>query len=230
MNLEGAIVSISRRRRAYRGLARRASVASLAVTGPGDAGGDVGRAAAGPSAGRPGTGRSWRNALAPAATPATRRRRVHRPRAGSTFSNTISEAFRQATRSTPAGRRARTPRMLEIDRAAFDDFWEIDDDALAPSRSGHADRPSPHRAERRRRRVRAVRAAGTDGYVQRSRSIPSAQGRGLGRCAPRSTGCMATSDRGTFRAFVNTQSDNDPHAVGPGWRRSRQRRDLGRSP
>lgn len=112
------------------------------------------------------------------------------------------------TRRTRRAVRAERPRLLEIDRAAFDEFWHLDDDALR-----QAARATPSAHVRVTTGERALgyglfgRAA-TDGYVQRLAVDPEAHGRGLGGALV-VDGLHWLRDRGALRAFVNTQSDND---------------------
>ena len=112
------------------------------------------------------------------------------------------------TRRTRRALRTERPRMLEIDRAAFDEFWFLDDDAL---RQATRATPSAH--------LRVTSGdptvgyalfgrAGTDGYLQRLAVDPAAQGQGCG-AALVVDGLHWLRARGALRAFVNTQAEND---------------------
>ncbi len=84
------------------------------------------------------------------------------------------------TRRTRRAVRAERPRLLEIDRAAFDEFWHLDDDAL---RQASRATPSAHLARhhgRARARIRAVRP----GRHRRLRATARSRPRGA-RARPR---------------------------------------------
>ena len=98
--------------------------------------------------------------------------------------------------------------LLATDRAAFDDFWELDDDGLrqaARATPSSQLRIGPSRAPTG---YALFGRAGNDGYVQRLAVHPEAQGDGLGR-ALLADGLRWLQRRGAVHAYVNTQSDND---------------------
>ena len=114
----------------------------------------------------------------------------------------------RATRRTRRAQRADRAAILEIDRAAFDDFWRFDDAALH-----EATRATP----RSHLRVAAPNGrpcayglfglAANNGYVQRLAVAPSDQSIGLGR-ALLGDGLHWLQRQGATRALVNTQHDN----------------------
>jgi len=103
-------------------------------------------------------------------------------------------------------RRDLTP-VLEVDHAAFEEFWRFDEPALHDAMSA-----TPHRV------LRVTRAqpiegyalsglAGSRGYLQRLAVAPASAGRGIG------AGLLLDALRwmrwrGAIEAFVNTQADN----------------------
>jgi [ribosomal protein S18]-alanine N-acetyltransferase len=109
--------------------------------------------------------------------------------------------------TTRRATRADVPAIVDIDAAAFDDFWRFDELALR-----EATRATP-RAHTRVGPTGALLGyalfgrAGTTGYVQRLAVIPDEQGSGLGR-ALLGDGLVWLHAHGATRALVNTQEDN----------------------
>jgi ribosomal protein S18 acetylase RimI-like enzyme len=116
--------------------------------------------------------------------------------------------------SAPSGNtrratRADRSRLIEIDAAAFDEFWRFDELALR-----EAVRATP------RAHVLVAPPTGTEGgyalfgrsgltgYVQRLAVDPAAQGQGLGRSLL-GDGLRWMQTHGATRAMVNTQEDNE---------------------
>jgi ribosomal protein S18 acetylase RimI-like enzyme len=105
--------------------------------------------------------------------------------------------------------RSDRPRLLEVDAAAFDEFWRFDSFAFK-----EAERATP------RSHVRVAPEAGepcgyglfgraaTAGYVQRLAVSPDAQRRGFGR-ELLTDGLRWLRAHGARRVYVNTQEDND---------------------
>jgi ribosomal protein S18 acetylase RimI-like enzyme len=115
---------------------------------------------------------------------------------------------RPSRRTRRAGRVDRE-QIVDVDAAAFEEFWHFDELALA-----EAMRATPHRQTR----VTEITAgevagyglfgrSGMNGYVQRLAVAPAAQGRGLGR-ALLHDGLGWLREHGATRALVNTQEDN----------------------
>lgn len=111
------------------------------------------------------------------------------------------------------GRRWHRARLLTLDHAAFDGFWQLDDtglddalDATPVARLRVA--VDPNRARRGPLLGYAVigRAANR-GYVQRVAVHPTAQGRGIGRALVLD-GLRWLQRRGAASALVNTQERN----------------------
>lgn len=112
------------------------------------------------------------------------------------------------------GRRNDRAAVLEVDRAAFNDFWYFDDrgfgDALSATPTARfrvADRRSETEAPGSPVGYAICGRAGTTGYVQRLAVHPNCQRRGLGR-ALLLDGLTWLHKRGCNRAMVNTQTDN----------------------
>jgi GNAT superfamily N-acetyltransferase len=114
-----------------------------------------------------------------------------------------------ASDNTRRATRADRDRLIEIDAAAFDEFWRFDELAL---REALRATPKAHVLV-----APAVSAAtgyalfgrsGLTGYVQRLAVAPEAQGEGLGR-ALLGDGLRWMRDHGATRAMVNTQEDNE---------------------
>jgi GNAT superfamily N-acetyltransferase len=111
---------------------------------------------------------------------------------------------RRTRRSVPADRAA----VLEVDAAAFDEFWRLDEMGL-----DQAARATP-RSHLRVNRGEEVAGYGLfgraerTGYVQRLAIHPGAQGAGLG-LALLNDGLRWMRLRGARNAFVNTQADNE---------------------
>jgi ribosomal protein S18 acetylase RimI-like enzyme len=106
-------------------------------------------------------------------------------------------------RATAADR----PGVLEVDAAAFDEFWRLD--ALGLEQAAHAT-PRSHMRVNRGRPVAGYGLFGRaerTGYVQRLAIHPDAQGVGLG-LAILTDGLRWMRARGARSAFVNTQADN----------------------
>jgi GNAT superfamily N-acetyltransferase len=111
-------------------------------------------------------------------------------------------------RTERVGRGERTE-ILEVDGQAFDDEWKFDELALR-----EAIRATPATQLRVARLDGAItgyalfgRAEGP-GYVQRLAVAPRVQGHGIGR-ALLDDGLRWLHRRGSQRAFVNTQTDNE---------------------
>ncbi len=111
------------------------------------------------------------------------------------------------TRRTRRATRSDRAEIVEIDAAAFDEFWRFDELAL---------REAVHATPRARTLVAPLSAplgyglfgrAGTTGYVQRLAVAPPAQGAGLGR-ALLTDGLHWLRVHGARSAFVNTQAEN----------------------
>ncbi len=99
--------------------------------------------------------------------------------------------------------------VLEVDRAAFSEFWRFDETALEDALA--ATPAVRFRASGGRRGPVGGYAicgrSGRRGYVQRLAVHPQAQGRGLGRRLLLD-GLYWMAGRGVGRVLVNTQSDN----------------------
>lgn len=128
----------------------------------------------------------------------------------------LARDLRSLPPSPPAElRRARRrdhERVLEIDRAAFDDFWRLDRgglldalDATPASRFRVAVDPSDHD---RIVGYAVCGRAGRRGFVQRLAVEPGEQGRGVGS-ALLLDGLGWLRRRGATRAVVNTQESNE---------------------
>jgi ribosomal protein S18 acetylase RimI-like enzyme len=110
---------------------------------------------------------------------------------------------------TRRAKRSDRPTLLEVDAAAFDDFWRFDAVALK-----EAERATP----RSHVRVAPDRGApcgyglfgraAAAGYVQRLAVAPGAQQRGFGH-ALLTDGLRWLRARGARRVYVNTQEDNE---------------------
>jgi len=111
---------------------------------------------------------------------------------------------RRTRRCAPADRAA----VLEVDAAAFDEFWRLDELGL-----DQAARATP-RSQLRVNRGDEIAGYGLfgraerTGYVQRLAIHPGAQGAGLG-LALLNDGLRWMRLRGARNAFVNTQADNE---------------------
>jgi ribosomal protein S18 acetylase RimI-like enzyme len=120
------------------------------------------------------------------------------------FKGLSAKATRRTRRSTVGDRGA----ILEVDAAAFDEFWRLDDVGLE-----QAARATP-RSQVRVTKGDAVRGYGLfgraerTGYVQRLAIHPQAQGEGLGH-ALLTDGLHWMRVRGARSAFVNTQVENE---------------------
>jgi ribosomal protein S18 acetylase RimI-like enzyme len=104
-------------------------------------------------------------------------------------------------------RRSLAP-ILEIDNAAFDEFWAFDEVAMRDAMSA-----TPHRVLKVNRdqpleAYALTGLAGSRGYLQRLAVSPRATGRGLGRALV-SDSLRWMRWHGATEAFVNTQTDND---------------------
>jgi ribosomal protein S18 acetylase RimI-like enzyme len=105
------------------------------------------------------------------------------------------------------GRRSDRPRILEIDRAAFDPFWRLDElgllDAIGatPSSRTRVGGGNPLTG------YAVTGRSGKRGYLQRLAVHPDAQGRGLG-AALVVDALRWLSHRGCDSAMVNTQEVN----------------------
>jgi len=113
-----------------------------------------------------------------------------------------------ASHRTRRARRTERAALVEIDQAAFDDFWQLDADGLrqaaratpsAQLRVTSSDGPAGYALFGR---------AGDDGYLQRLAVHPDAQGRGFGSALV-GDGLLWLRRRGAARAYVNTQAEND---------------------
>jgi GNAT superfamily N-acetyltransferase len=111
-------------------------------------------------------------------------------------------------RTERAGRGDRAA-ILDVDAKAFDDDWRFDDLALR-----EAMRATPSTQLRVARLDDMIAGYGLfgraegPGYVQRLAVAPRAQGRGIGR-ALLEDGLHWLHRRGSERAFVNTQTENE---------------------
>ena len=111
---------------------------------------------------------------------------------------------RRTRRSTAADR----AEILDVDAAAFDEFWRLDDLGL-----DQAARATP-RSHLRVTRGESIAGYGLfgradrTGYVQRLAIRPGSQREGLG-LALLTDGLRWMRARGARSAFVNTQADND---------------------
>jgi GNAT superfamily N-acetyltransferase len=111
---------------------------------------------------------------------------------------------RRTRRSAPADRAA----VLEVDAAAFDEFWRLDE--LGLDQAARAT-PRSHLRVNRGEEVAGYGLFGRaerTGYVQRLAIHPGAQGAGLG-LALLNDGLRWMRLRGARNAFVNTQADNE---------------------
>jgi ribosomal protein S18 acetylase RimI-like enzyme len=112
------------------------------------------------------------------------------------------------TRRTRRGTAADRPALLEVDAAAFDEFWKLD--AVGLEQAARATPRWHLRVTRGKPLVgyglfgRAERV----GYIQRLAVHPGAQGSGLGLALLRD-GLRWMRVRGAHSAFVNTQDDNE---------------------
>ena len=100
-----------------------------------------------------------------------------------------------ASGRTRRARRRDRALLLATDRAAFDDFWELDDDGLrqaARATPSSQLRIGPSRAPTG---YALFGRAGNDGYVQRLAVHPEAQGDGLGRALARRRPAVAATTR-----------------------------------
>jgi GNAT superfamily N-acetyltransferase len=118
------------------------------------------------------------------------------------------ESLPPPSHNTRGGRRNDRDAILAVDRAAFDEFWHLDDGEL---RDAARATPSSQIRVLRGPDVMAYglfgRAA-TDGYVQRLAVHPDAQGAGAGRDLL-FDGLSWLRNRGALKAYVNTQQDNE---------------------
>ena len=109
------------------------------------------------------------------------------------------------------GRRRDRPGILEVDAAAFDDFWKLDsqglDDAIRATPAARV-RVIGRRGERVVAYSVTGRAGGR-GYVQRLAVHPDRQRRGIG-VALVSDSLRWLIRRGAHEALVNTQEHNAP--------------------
>jgi ribosomal protein S18 acetylase RimI-like enzyme len=109
-------------------------------------------------------------------------------------------------------RRRDRPRVLEVDAAAFSDFWRLDDAGLDEALS--ATPSSRFRVARHDPSVDGVGGyaicgrAGRRGFLQRLAVDPVAQGAGLGRALVLD-GLTWLRRRGADRVVVNTQEANE---------------------
>jgi ribosomal protein S18 acetylase RimI-like enzyme len=112
-----------------------------------------------------------------------------------------------ATRRTRRARSADREALLCVDRAAFDDFWQLDDigfdQAVRATPRSHTlvTKESPPAG------YALLGRADDVGYVQRLAIRPDAQGRGLGP-ALLGDGLRWLRARGARSAYVNTQVEN----------------------
>jgi len=118
------------------------------------------------------------------------------------------ETLPPPTRRTRRARSADNEALLRVDRAAFDEFWQLDAAGFA-----QAARATPHSHTRVTRDVPLAGyalfgRADNVGYVQRLAIHPDAQGRGLGP-ALLGDGLRWLRVHNACSAFVNTQVDND---------------------
>lgn len=113
------------------------------------------------------------------------------------------------TGSTERAGRGDRAAILDVDCQAFDEDWRFDDLALR-----EAIRATPSTQLRVARLDDTIAGYGLfgraegPGYVQRLAVAPHAQGRGVGR-ALLEDGLRWLSRRGSQRALVNTQADNE---------------------
>ena len=108
--------------------------------------------------------------------------------------------------STRSVRRRDRPRVLDVDHAAFEPFWRLDDAGL--SEAARATPSTRFRIDRDGRAYALFGRAGTRGYVQRLAVHPEAQGRGLGSALV-VDGLHWLRRWRAAEALVNTQITND---------------------
>lgn len=118
------------------------------------------------------------------------------------------ERLPPATRHTRRARGADRRALLEVDAAAFDEFWQLDETGF-----DQAARATPRSHTRVTRGDRVVGyalfgRADDVGYVQRLAIRPDAQGNGFGP-ALLADGLRWLRAHKARSAFVNTQVDND---------------------
>lgn len=107
-----------------------------------------------------------------------------------------------------AARRTDWNQVLEIDRAAFDSFWQFDSDSIrdalkaTPSRRFQVVKANPPTG------YHITGRAGPNGYLQRLAVDPAAHRQGLGRLLLHDS-LAWLQRRNVDRVFVNTQLDND---------------------
>lgn len=109
-------------------------------------------------------------------------------------------------------RRGDRPTVLDVDHAAFREFWRLDDDGL--DEAIHATPSARFRVATERRGDRVVGyavtgRAGRHGYLQRLAVDPDAQHRGIARLLVLD-GLRWLVRRDAARVLVNTQPDNEP--------------------
>jgi ribosomal protein S18 acetylase RimI-like enzyme len=115
-------------------------------------------------------------------------------------------------------RRARQsdrPPVLSVDHAAFEPFWQLDDESLDEALAATPDRRFrvavwPRISLGRGREVAAYAVTGlalNQGYVQRLAVHPAAQGKGAGR-ALLADALRWLERKGAARVVVNTQESN----------------------
>ena len=123
----------------------------------------------------------------------------------------LSHDFESLSGPTRRTRRAGSgdrPAALAVDAAAFDDFWQLDDNGLQQAARAT---PRSHLRVTRGDRVWGYGLFGRaerTGYVQRLAVHPDAQAKGLG-LALLTDGLHWMRVRGARSAFVNTQVDNE---------------------
>jgi ribosomal protein S18 acetylase RimI-like enzyme len=119
----------------------------------------------------------------------------------------IDTAIEAAAKPLRRWRRRSLEPILDVDSAAFDDFWAFDEMALCDAMSA-----TPHRVLRVNRDgavqgFALTGVAGARGYLQRLAVDPAAASQGLGNALVQDS-LRWMRWHGATEAFVNTQSDN----------------------
>jgi ribosomal protein S18 acetylase RimI-like enzyme len=124
--------------------------------------------------------------------------------------------YRRGDWALRRARQSDRPLVLSVDHAAFEPFWQLDDESLDEALAA-----TPDRRFRVAVRSRVLRGSGREvaayavtglafeqGYIQRLAVHPVAQGKGAGR-ALLADGLRWLERKGAARVVVNTQESNE---------------------